>query len=151
MPKKPKSIFNVKIIFKKYRPYVQKKRVLIIALAILALAVYVGLFFYKGNWPLFAKKTPQVSGIILFEGNNCSYCDKVDDFIKSNAIESKVPFTRLEVFDNSFNANLLADKAQVCGLDSSHIGVPFLWDGTTCVVGYVDVITFFREKITKKP
>lgn len=96
-------------------------------------------------------KNIRIKGIILFYGTNCSYCEKVETFIKNNKVEESVSFTRLEVFHDSFNASVLADKAHVCGLDDSHIGVPFLWDGKQCVVGYVDVIKFFQDKIAKKP
>src|SRR3989344_3238709 len=79
---------------------------------------------------------------VLFYDDNCSHCVKVD-----NNIEDKVDFIRLEVFENDTNKNILADKAQICGLDSEYIGVPFLWIGESkkCVVGYVDIIDFFKS------
>jgi len=91
-----------------------------------------------------------ISGIILFEGNNCLYCEKVDNFIKVNKIEDKVKFTRLEVFSNPKNTAILEDKAQICGISHSQIGVPLLWDGKGCIVGYIDIIKFFQEKTAKK-
>jgi hypothetical protein len=42
---------------------------------------------------------------------------------------------------------LLADKAQACGIAYQDIGVPFLWNGGTCVMGYVDVIQFFKDRL----
>jgi hypothetical protein len=75
----------------------------------------------------------------------------VDNFIKKNKIEDSLAFTRLEVSYDNANANILADKAQTCGLDVSKIGVPFLWDGKTCILGDVDIISFFKEKMAKKP
>lgn len=100
----------------------------------------------------FHKEETPINGIILFYGNRCSHCAKVDNFIKNNRIEDKVMFTRLEVFDNVANSNVLADKSQICGLNPRQIGVPFLWDGEHCIIGYVDVIKFFQEKISlKKP
>ncbi len=131
------------------------KQVVIFAILVIILLVegYVYLFYGNGLAQIasyFYKNTKAPSGIILFEGNNCSHCMAVENFIKSNKIESKVTFTRLEVFDNTDNANILADKAQICGLNSGQVGVPLLWDGKTCIVGYVDVIKFFESQNTKK-
>jgi len=99
----------------------------------------------------FTKNPAPITGIILFEGDNCANCTKVEDFIKANNIDSKVAFTRLEVLNHPANANVLSDKAQTCGLDPAQIGVPFLWDGKRCILGYVDVIKFFSQKSVKKP
>ncbi len=114
------------------------------------------LFLFYGNGltqikSYFVKQNPVPNGILLFEGEKCLSCTKVETFIKNNAVESKVAFTRLEVFGNEFNADMLADKAQTCGLDPAQIGVPFLWDGKNCVLGYLDVIKFFQQKIVKNP
>jgi len=99
----------------------------------------------------FKKSNPNVTGILLFYGNNCLHCVNVDNFIKNNKVEDKVKFTKLEVFNNVKNSNILADKAQICGINPQQIGVPFLWDGKNCIIGDVDVIKFFQQKITKKP
>jgi glutaredoxin len=91
-----------------------------------------------------------VEEIILFYGNDCPHCKIVEDFINQNKIEDEVKFTRLEVFDNKVNSNLLAEKAQACRLDTNQIGVPFLWSGQSCFMGDVDVIKFFQDKISQK-
>lgn len=89
---------------------------------------------------------PLPEGIILFYGEGCPHCKNIDDFMAENKIEDKIKFTRLEVFNNKNNAKILSDKAVVCGLDTSQIGVPFLWDGQSCFMGDVDVIKFFEDK-----
>ncbi len=90
--------------------------------------------------------------VVLFYDSNCSHCAKVDDFIRNNNVEKSISFIRLEALRDSVNANILEDKAQICGLNFQEIGVPFLWDGGNkkCVIGYVDIIRFFNQKITKK-
>lgn len=126
---------------------------LVFFIILILLAIFLFLFFHKeliNILSYFDKNNPSISGMILFEGNDCSHCVTVDNFITNNNIEDKIKFTRLEVFDNSVNANILEDKAQICGLDDSHMGVPFLWDGEHCIVGYVDVIKFFQDKIAEK-
>ena len=124
----------------------------IIFFAIIAILLFFEvIWFYgaqiKGIASHFHKNSGSVSGIILFYGNNCVQCTRVDSFIKDNNIESKIVFTKLEVLQNPVNANIMEDRAQVCGLDPAQIGVPFLWDGKNCFIGYVDVIKFFQGKI----
>ena len=89
---------------------------------------------------------PNITGIILFYDDNCQQCAKVDDFIKNNDIEKKVEFIRLDIFNNDTNKNILADKFKICGINPQNYGVPFLWDGQACVLGYIDVIKFFQDK-----
>lgn len=131
------------------------KDMLLFTAAVVVIVLSVFLFFNKVGflkiWDYFHKSNSSVSEIILFYGNNCDHCAKVDNFIANNNIEAKVVFTRLEVFNNSANADILADKARICGLDPSQIGVPFLWDGAHCIIGDVDVIAFFQQKIAKSP
>jgi hypothetical protein len=111
------------------------------------------LFLYYGGGvnsirSYFNARTRPTSGIILFEEKNCSPCDKVDNFITSNKIENKITFTRMDISDNNVR-NILADKSQICGLNPSQVGTPFLWDGKRCILGYVDVIRFFQQETSK--
>jgi glutaredoxin len=86
------------------------------------------------------------SAIILFYGNGCPHCALVEQFVAENNIQSKVPFTQKEVYYNKQNANELALKAAACGLPTNSIGVPFLWTGSTCIIGDQPVIDFFKQK-----
>lgn len=38
-------------------------------------------------------------------------------------------------------------KARVCGLNTNSIGVPFLWDGSNCLIGDCDIISFFEAEL----
>ncbi|MSU60297.1 MAG: hypothetical protein EXS52_00060 [Candidatus Staskawiczbacteria bacterium] len=134
----------------------QKKVLIIIALVIILVPVFlfVGYRNREAINALYHFSSSNIYGedVVLFYDNNCSHCIKVDDFIKNNDVEGKTAFVRLEISKDSLNATILEDKAQICGLDFQQIGVPFLWDGKDkkCIIGYVDIISFFREKITKK-
>ncbi|MFH1967792.1 MAG: hypothetical protein ABIJ84_00205 [bacterium] len=85
-------------------------------------------------------------GIILFYGEGCPHCKTVDDFVSQNNIEEKVNFSRLEVWYNKDNQNILAQVIQKCGVEANEVGVPFLYDGEKCLMGDVDVIDFFKQK-----
>jgi glutaredoxin len=85
--------------------------------------------------------------IILYYGDGCPHCAIVEDYIKENNIKEKLSFEEKEVYYNQNNANDLAQKAQICGISTGSIGVPFLWDGSECYVGDQDIINFFKQKI----
>jgi glutaredoxin len=124
-----------------------KKNILIVAgLLIIAVIVVFAFFGRKNNNPG-GGNTESLDGIILFYGQGCPHCANVDKYIAENNVKDKVTFAELEVFSNQDNAKLLEEKAAVCGLPIDSIGVPFLWDGSKCLVGDQDIINFFKEKI----
>lgn len=122
------------------------KRNILIAIIILIILAGLAYVLYLNSY----ESTPKIESIILFYGDGCSHCKNVDDFILANKVEDKVKFTSLEVFNNKNNAELLTAKANKCGLPTDKIGVPFLWDGKTCIVGDIDIIKFFQEKLNAK-
>ena len=92
-------------------------------------------------------QSSEPQGVILFVGDGCPHCAKVEDFISKNKVTDKVSFATLEVYKNQDNAALMAKKGEACGLPLSGIGVPFLWDGSKCLVGDVDITNFFQDKL----
>ena len=87
-------------------------------------------------------------GIILFYGEGCPHCKNVDDFVLANKIEEKVKFIKLEVWYNKDNQGIITQVAKRCGITSSSVGVPFLYDGVgKCYVGDVDAINFFKTQV----
>ncbi len=88
--------------------------------------------------------------IILFYGDGCPHCEIVEEYISQNNVETKVSFAKKEAYYNKQNANDLASKAKACGIPTDSIGVPFLWDGSKCLVGDQDIIEFFKSKINEQ-
>jgi len=89
--------------------------------------------------------------IIFFFGEGCPHCAKVEEFFKANNVESKVQFDKKEIYSDKENAYLLKLIAnKKCNLSENEIGVPFLWDGSKCLIGDKDIINFFQEKISEK-
>lgn len=85
--------------------------------------------------------------MILFFGDTCPHCKNVDDYIAQNGIRDKVKFQELEVYNNQANARLLTAKAKQCGLDTTAgVGVPFFFDGTSCLQGDEPIINFLKTK-----
>ena len=93
-------------------------------------------------------KNPEIKDIILFYKDGCPACAAVEDFLKQNDIESMVEFSKLEVYFNKSNANLLLEKAKICGIEGKNLGVPFLWDNANskCLIGVEEIINFFKGK-----
>src|ERR1051326_4105635 len=104
---------------------------------IIAVAVAGGIFFIflysniglQNVFPFLQKVDPYQNKIVIFYGDGCEQCQTVSNFVQANNIEKKLPLVWLEVFKSEADADLLADKAQICGIPSQQIGVPFVWDG----------------------
>jgi glutaredoxin len=87
------------------------------------------------------------SKAILFYGETCPHCVKVEKFIEDNKIAEKIQFDRLETFKNKDNSALMLEKASACGLDQGQIGVPFYWDSGKCVVGDSNIEEYLKTKM----
>ena len=82
---------------------------------------------------------------VLYFGAECPHCKDVEKFLQENAVRDMVRFSEKEVWHNKRNAAEMEKRAQACALDVQKIGVPFLWMGGKCFVGYPDVVKAFRE------
>ncbi len=91
--------------------------------------------------------------LVLFYGDGCDQCDKVNDYLVASKVQKKISFEKLEVLNSKDNRNILSDKAQICGIGQDQIGVPLLWDGPQqrCVIGYLDIINYFKTRLKLLP
>ncbi len=119
------------------------KKILIPAILFIAVVLVAVIMIVKDN----GGGPKSESSIILYYGDGCPHCAIVDEFIKENKVEEKVSYEKKEVFNNKENADELTGRAKACGLPTDSIGVPFLWDGSQCLIGDVDIINFFKQKI----
>ena len=119
----------------------------------IAIVVLAGFMFWGFQSGTFAKifsgpvqpiEIPE--GIILFYGEECPHCKIVDEFVAENNVKEKVNFSNLEVWRSKDNQAILGQVVKECKINSSEVGVPFLYDGSgNCYVGDVDVINFFKN------
>lgn len=107
------------------------------------LIVIILTIFLTGFFVIFQKGK---SKIVYYYGQDCPHCQKVEEFLKENKIEEKLFFEKKEVYYNKKNAQELTRRARKCGVKSNEIPVPFLWDGSRCIIGDEAVINFFKEK-----
>ena len=86
-------------------------------------------------------------GIVLYWGEGCPHCAKVEEFLQTNKVDQQVQITRKEVYKDRRNAREMARVAKQCDLNPTGMGVPFLWTGTTCLTGDKDIIAFFQATV----
>lgn len=86
---------------------------------------------------------------VYYFGAECPHCADVKKFLEENGVREKVSFSEKEVWHNKQNASEMEKRAQECGLDTSNIGVPFLWMQGKCFVGYPDVVQAFRDAVAR--
>lgn len=97
---------------------------------------------------LFKMSGREQESVILFYSTGCVHCQTVEQFLQDNKIETKFSFIKREVSNNQENADLLFKKTQGCGMGSGGaIDLPFLWDGSKCLIGKKEIIKFFQQKI----
>ena len=85
--------------------------------------------------------------IIYYYGNTCPHCAVLNDWLKENKIAQKVKFEKKEVYSNQQNSLELEAAAKECGLDTSAIGVPFVYAKGKCYVGSDKAKEFFQKQI----
>ena len=93
---------------------------------------------------------PSKNKIIYYYGITCPHCREVEEWIKKNKIEEKVKIEKKEVYQNQENSAELSFVAENCGLDTSSIGVPFLWADGKCYIGTPEVKKVLEEKLNIK-
>jgi len=94
------------------------------------------------------QSTATSSPLILFYSTKCQHCQNVEKYMSDNKITEEITVEQKEISDKA-NAQVLLEKAQICNLDTNNIGVPFLWTGSTCLIGDEDIINFFKTKVSK--
>jgi len=93
-----------------------------------------------------AKKSTR--SLIFYYGKTCPHCREVEKWMRENKIEEKVKIVKKEVYDNRTNAEELAKTARACGLDTTAIGVPFLYTPQgRCLIGKPEIISYLSNKV----
>ena len=89
---------------------------------------------------------PLGDGMVMYWGDGCPHCENVKKFLEENRVADKVSFEQKEVWNNRANAKEMNRRAEVCGLSSGDIGVPFLFSDGKCFIGEPDVEKEFLRK-----
>lgn len=90
---------------------------------------------------------------ILFYGNGCPHCAKVEEYIKNNQLSKKFDLVSKEVFYNKKNLNEFNGYLQKHALTYDKIGVPFLviTSGADCnyINGDINIVEYFSGKLAQ--
>lgn len=90
---------------------------------------------------------------ILFYGNGCPHCAKVEAYIKDNKIGKQFDLKQKEVFYNKKNLNEFNGYLEKHNLTYDKIGVPFLIinSGADCnyINGDMNIIDYFSGKLSQ--
>lgn len=125
----------------------QENKKLFITVGI-ALLIVIGIVFWGLKQPEKSNAPAPVSNdeIIYYYGEECSHCKDVTKFLEDNKIAEKVNFSKKEVWNNSQNSAEMQARVKECGIDSSKVGVPFLYARGKCLIGTPDVTDFFKNE-----
>lgn len=120
--------------------------------------ILVGILFleisYVSTWMLMRQRPDAIQTpvkqerLVLYTLPGCSHCEKVHEFIKTQAISGKVKYTELSASDPA-TAKELAQRGTTCNLPKDQLGgVPLLWDNDTqkCLVGDQPINDFFAQQ-----
>lgn len=135
-------------------------------IVIVAVIVTIGVLFFKSSKSKTAdssgstsSKTSSITDDIIVEnpiatlyfGSGCPHCKNLEKWLEENKVAEKVKYSRKEVWDNKVNQAELNKKADICGLKSDEVGVPFLFDNVTskCLSGETDIENYFKGKINE--
>ena len=115
----------------------------------IGIVVVVGLVALLGFGIYSSNKTAQVeaNSMILYYGDTCPHCKEVEEFIKTNGLDKKLPIIQKEVYQNQGNALQLTNRAKECGLPTDQgVGVPFMCFEGKCYQGTPEVEKIVAEK-----
>jgi len=126
------------------------KKIIPLFLIILVIGVY--FYFNSKKTDILGSKVDDSSAdLILYWGEGCPHCEKVKNYIKENALESKIKIAYKEIYSSSENQkNLAATVISHCPeIDTSQgIGVPLAFDtqSNKCLYGDTPIIEWFEAK-----
>jgi len=82
--------------------------------------------------------------ITIFVSKTCPHCAYVESQVDNESIARALSITFKEV---SGDANLreFVEKAKTCKLDMSNLGVPLLWNGSSCYSGQDEIMTYISQ------
>lgn len=113
----------------------------IILIAVTILALFGGAYLFSRP-----TETAPISGYEYFWGDGCPHCKIVADFMETWSGKDKINIKKLEVWNNTKNAAQMNERAKVCNIPRTGMGVPFMVtsDGK-CLMGDQPIIEHFKS------
>lgn len=102
----------------------------------------------------FLNKVPNVAiegdlseKVLIFGQPNCPHCQTVKKHLDDNNLFEKLPLAYLDLSQNQAYSDLLLEKANICGLDTTNIGVPFYFYQNSCLQGDEPIIEALSQML----
>lgn len=117
--------------------------IIIVLITILILGGGAFLISKNGSQPI---PTLEPGTYEYFWGDGCPHCKIVADFFESWDSKNKISITKYNVWNDKAGANLLAERAKICEIKPSEMGVPFLVTPEgKCFSGDIEIINYFKN------
>lgn len=101
-----------------------------------------------GGAYIFSKpvEIPPLTSYEYYWGNGCPHCKIVDDFFGTWENKDKINIKKFEVWSNTKNAEVMAERAKNCQIPKTGMGVPLLVtpDGK-CLIGDQPIIEHYKS------
>ncbi len=89
---------------------------------------------------------PSIDGYEYYWGDGCPHCKIVADFMETWEGKDKIKITKFEVWNNTKNAAQMNERAKVCNVPRTEMGVPFLVTPEgKCLTGDQPIINHFNS------
>lgn len=85
--------------------------------------------------------------ILIFGQPNCPHCQTVKKHLDDNNLFEKLPLAYLDLSQNQAYSDLLWEKANLCQLDTTNIGVPFYFYQNSCLQGDEPIIEALSQML----
>lgn len=124
------------------------KKIIIVAIVIALVSLLVIV-----SRPATLKYDPsRPTDLTLFWGNGCPHCQKLDEYIITNKIDSKVNISTKEVWYNKANQQLFNESIKKCptfAANPNSVGVPFaITPDNQCLSGDQPIIDYLTKKLS---
>lgn len=123
-----------------------------ITLLLIIVVVAISYFFFKNLTPETPTSnfTDSEADLILFWGDGCPHCQKVESYISDNKFDQKLKIAKKEIYNNPDNRQLLGETVKNCPeIDTSQgIGVPLAYSPAEnkCFYGDTPIINWLSAK-----
>ncbi len=119
------------------------KRIIVYTILILAV-IFLLVFFVRS---IHSDTKPADTDMVLFYSKVCPHCMKVDGFIDSNQVMSKLNLVQKQV---NQHVKEVAAVAKYCRLDTRRLQIPLLWTGNACIIGDTPIIQYLTQQMGQK-
>lgn len=114
------------------------------------IAVVFGLYKLTSSNPQIKGVEESSADIVLYYGDGCPHCQKVEAYINQNQLDQKVKITMKEVYYNKTNQNDMLTAAKNCPeIDTTQgMGVPFAYvpSAKSCLQGDQPIVDWLSTR-----